>query len=92
MPRPFLSPTAVRQRHKPQQHSLNHANRICGLLPRENIVGKPLPVFRSYEATTEQLNNRTHWLYHARGAADLNGASAFITVHERPEIAPQLPL
>jgi signal peptidase I len=36
-------------------------SRIWGLVPRANIIGKPVLVFWSYEATTEQLQSRTHW-------------------------------
>ena len=34
---------------------------IWGFVPRENIMGKPLLIFWSYDATTEQFNNRTYW-------------------------------
>jgi signal peptidase I len=37
-------------------------SRFWGLVPRENLIGRPVLVFWSYEATTEQLNNRSHWL------------------------------
>ena len=36
-------------------------SRSWGLVPRENIWGKPVLVFWSFEATTEQFNNRTYW-------------------------------
>jgi signal peptidase I len=36
-------------------------SRFWGLVPHENLIGKPVLVFWSYEATTEQLQSRTHW-------------------------------
>lgn len=36
-------------------------SRMWGLVPRENIWGKPVLVFWSFEASTEKLNNRTYW-------------------------------
>jgi signal peptidase I len=36
-------------------------SRFWGLVPRENIWGKPVLVFWSFEATTEEFNNRTYW-------------------------------
>jgi signal peptidase I len=36
-------------------------SRFWGLVPRDNIWGKPVLVFWSFEATTEQFNNRTYW-------------------------------
>jgi signal peptidase I len=40
-------------------------SRFWGLVPHENLIGKPVLIFWSYDATTEQLNSRTHWLYAA---------------------------
>jgi signal peptidase I len=37
-------------------------SRFWGLVPHENLIGKPVLIFWSYEATTEQLNSRTHWI------------------------------
>jgi signal peptidase I len=36
-------------------------SRFWGLVPRDNIWGKPVLVFWSFEASTEQFNNRTYW-------------------------------
>ena len=36
-------------------------SRFWGLVPHENVIGKPVLIFWSYEATTEQLNSRTYW-------------------------------
>ena len=41
-------------------------SRFWGLVPRGNIIGKPVIVWWSYEATTEQLRNRSHYLDAAR--------------------------
>ena len=37
-------------------------SRFWGLVPHDNLIGKPVLVFWSYAATTEQLNSRTYWL------------------------------
>jgi signal peptidase I len=37
-------------------------SRFWGLVPQENLIGKPVLVFWSYAASTEQLNSRTYWL------------------------------
>ena len=36
-------------------------SRFWGLVPRDNIWGKPVLVFWSFEGSTEQFNNRTYW-------------------------------
>lgn len=36
-------------------------SRYWGLIPRENIIGKPLLVFWSYDAPTERLADRLRW-------------------------------
>jgi len=33
-------------------------SRYWGFVPRENIIGKPLIIYWSYDATTEELSNR----------------------------------
>ena len=39
-------------------------SRYWGFVPRENIIGKPLIVYWSYDAPTEQLNNSSISLTH----------------------------
>src|SRR5882672_10404397 len=39
-------------------------SRYWGFVPRENIIGKPLVIYWSYDAPTEQLNNSTISISH----------------------------
>lgn len=39
-------------------------SRYWGFVPRENIIGKPLIIYWSYDAPTDQLNNSTISLDH----------------------------
>jgi signal peptidase I len=39
-------------------------SRYWGFVPRENIIGKPLIIYWSYDAPTEQLNNSSISLTH----------------------------
>ena len=48
-------------RHGRQSATIQADSRFWGLVPRENIWGKPVLVFWSFEASTETLNNRTYW-------------------------------
>ncbi len=46
-------------------------SRYWGFVPRENIIGKPLVIYWSYDAPTDQLNDSVHQLRpHPRPGAE----------------------
>jgi signal peptidase I len=64
-------------------------SRYWGFVPRENIIGKPLIIYWSYDASTEDLNNSSVSLKHILDLAEnffpkTRWRRAFLLVHGYP--------
>jgi signal peptidase I len=64
-------------------------SRYWGFVPRENIIGKPLIIYWSYDATTEDLNSSSITLKHVLDLAEnffpkTRWKRAFMLVHGYP--------
>ena len=69
-------------------------SRYWGFVPRENIIGKPLIVYWSYDAPTEDLNNATVSLPHLVDLAQnfftkTRWKRSFMLIHGYKVLAPQ---
>ena len=64
-------------------------SRYWGFVPRENIIGKPLIIYWSYDATTEDLNSSSITLKHVLDLAEnffhkTRWRRAFMLIHGYP--------
>ena len=69
-------------------------SRYWGFVPRENIIGKPLIMYWSYDAPTEDLNNATVSLPHLVDLAQnfftkTRWKRSFMLIHGYKVLAPQ---